>query len=189
MVLPHAARKTLADKLFIPKYPRFTKMDKAPYAVKKALKESMEAHNSHLARIQATLGSGPIKFEFDFESLSAFLTGTMGQALERFGPIFYEDYFNEIANGLQSKVESDAMMPALVCAMMPKNVIRILIGGAKKPDDHPYHEINFSDGEMHVHIIQWANLYAIVDTMAETLIENVRDLPAVCNAHFLHHHC
>ena len=148
-------------------------MDKAPYAVKKALKESMEAHNGHLARIQATLGSGPIKFEFDFESLSAFLTGTMGQALERFGPIFYEDYFNEIANGLQSKVESDAMMPAIVCAMMPKNVIRILIGGAKKPDDHPYHEINFSDGEMHVHIIQWANLYAIVDTMAETLIENV----------------
>ena len=68
----------------------------APYAVKKNVKDGMEKHNgamesllaaydlhltplnnkltfhtAHLAKIQSSLGCGPIKFEFDFESLSA----------------------------------------------------------------------------------------------------------------------
>ena len=70
----------------------------APYAVKKNVKDGMERHNgtmenlltaydqsrapepnnymltlhtAHLAKIQSSLGCEPIKFEFDFESLSA----------------------------------------------------------------------------------------------------------------------
>ena len=37
--------------------------------------------------------------------------------------------FNLSLNFLQ--VEADSMLPAIVCAMMPSNIIRLVIGGAE----------------------------------------------------------